>query len=276
MPLSSGLLIEGFTCYYFPPSKDFSHHLLAVGGKPWHKVSLTVLGFSSSHQPCFSLDTRDYIYEALHANPLLGGESTIIIGCVGPNNRFAWSQSCEGFVNMTPSIGNCCHQQDEPFSKWPGNFGKLFSTCKPSTLGCEPYFQNVTLRSSGLKCYGWCYCGTKWHARVMEDQILVCMYCVIQGYLFFHWAWSVTLKGRLLAEGTAIIGFILVSVKRANKKVNAFASSCVTYDHVSSDGSGQSVHAMQSYYNNWPAQQIVIGCRVRTGVMSINLHIFCF
>jgi hypothetical protein len=30
----------------------------------------------------------------------------------------------------------------------------------------------------------------------MEDQILFCMYYVIQGY------WSVTLKGRLLDEGT--------------------------------------------------------------------------
>jgi hypothetical protein len=32
----------------------------------------------------------------------------------------------------------------------------------------------------------------------MEDQILLCMFRVV------HWAWSVTLKGRLLAEGTVL------------------------------------------------------------------------
>jgi hypothetical protein len=27
---------------------------------------------------------------------------------------------------------------------------------------------------------------TKWYARVMEDQILFCMYYVVQGYIFVH------------------------------------------------------------------------------------------
>jgi hypothetical protein len=35
----------------------------------------------------------------------------------------------------------------------------------------------------------------------MEDLILFCMHYVIQGYIFVQWEWSVTLKGRLLAEG---------------------------------------------------------------------------
>jgi hypothetical protein len=43
-----------------------------------------------------------------------------------------------------------------------------------------------------------------------------------------------------------------------------------TYDHVNSYGS-QSVRAMQCYYNNLPAQQIVIGCRVRTGVSRLSM-----
>jgi hypothetical protein len=43
------------------------------------------------------------------------------------------------------------------------------------------------------------------------------------------------------------------------------------YDHVNSDGS-QSVRAMQSYYNNLPAQQIVIGCRVRTCVSRLTMY----
>jgi hypothetical protein len=42
-----------------------------------------------------------------------------------------------------------------------------------------------------------------------------------------------------------------------------------TYDHVNSD-SNQSVRAMQSYLNNLPAQQIVIGCRVGTGVSRLD------
>jgi hypothetical protein len=40
------------------------------------------------------------------------------------------------------------------------------------------------------------------NGRVMEHPILICMYYVIQGYIFVHWPWSVMLKGRLLAEGT--------------------------------------------------------------------------
>jgi hypothetical protein len=39
----------------------------------------------------------------------------------------------------------------------------------------------------------------------MEDQILFSTYYVIQDFIFVHWAWSVTLKGRLLAEGTVYI-----------------------------------------------------------------------
>jgi hypothetical protein len=44
----------------------------------------------------------------------------------------------------------------------------------------------------------------------MEDQILFCMYYVIQGYIFVHWAWSATLKGRLLAEGTVNVIYLLL------------------------------------------------------------------
>jgi hypothetical protein len=41
-----------------------------------------------------------------HANLLLGSQRTI--GYMGPNNRFAWSQNCEGFRfgNMAPGLGN--------------------------------------------------------------------------------------------------------------------------------------------------------------------------
>jgi hypothetical protein len=48
---------------------------------------------------------------------------------------------------------------------------------------------------------------------------------------------------------------------------------CRTYDHVNSNGS-RSVRAMQSYYYyyNLPSQQIVIGCRVRTGISRLTLQ----
>jgi hypothetical protein len=46
----------------------------------------------------------------VHANILFGSQWTI--GCMGPNNRFAWTQICEGFVNMAPHgplLSKECH-----------------------------------------------------------------------------------------------------------------------------------------------------------------------
>jgi hypothetical protein len=41
---------------------------------------------------------------------------------------------------------------------------------------------------------------SKWDARVMEDQILFCMYYVFQGTFSFVEHEAVMLKGRLIAE----------------------------------------------------------------------------
>jgi hypothetical protein len=44
------------------------------------------------------------------------------------------------------------------------------------------------------------------YASVMErTNVIITMYYVIQGYIFVHWAWSATFKGRLLADGTVRI-----------------------------------------------------------------------
>jgi hypothetical protein len=37
-------------------------------------------------------------------NPRNFVTTQIFCQCMGPNNRFAWSQSCKGFVNMVPGI----------------------------------------------------------------------------------------------------------------------------------------------------------------------------
>jgi hypothetical protein len=54
------------------------------------------------------------------------------------------------------------------------------------TLGCVPSFQNVTLRSSWLKCYVRSRLTTKWYASVMKDQILFCMWCIMSSRLHFR------------------------------------------------------------------------------------------
>jgi hypothetical protein len=69
------------------------------------------------------------------------------------------------------------------------------------TLGYEPSFQNVSLRSIWRKCYN--DCCDKLPSAMQEwwrDQILFCMYYVIQGYIIFQRAWSVTVKGRVLDD----------------------------------------------------------------------------
>jgi hypothetical protein len=68
------------------------------------------------------------------------------------------------------------------------------------TLGCELSFQNVTLRSSWLKCYDWCD-KLPSGIRVMEDQILFTMYYVIQGYIIVHYSMKCEVERTALSRG---------------------------------------------------------------------------
>jgi hypothetical protein len=104
------------------------------------------------------------------------------------------------------------------FSSWE------FSTI-PYTLGCEPSFQNVTLRFLHL---------TLSDRNVMFDAQLPSsihgrplLFCISvlghPGLIFVHDAWSVTLKGRLVAEGT--VCRILFSGNSGDQWVNNLATT---------------------------------------------------